>query len=338
MIAAPRASGVELEPRPETKEIESRGQAGADEAGPAAAPADEDESLYLIGRPTLKQFIRFARSNAVKSPGERALADEWQAASDIARGLDKDEAGIADDPPVAGLGPEYEPLLIEFLKDPLVRHGFNTVPTDVAIVELDRLVVSQKIIDLTYARRLEASLGPDPDRDRIFRTCLPFDHPQPPVKWLKVSQSGFIFMSPSNDLRYLGTMRIAPPHIKDYPPPGDLVGVVGAAVGFGSNFMSAVHAEGRMILHNGSHRAFTLRKMGVTHAPCIIQHVSSRDELDLVASPEVRENPDRYLKDPRPSMLKDYLDPRLHTIMRVHRRLKQIKVRLEVEETYVPAL
>jgi len=66
--------------------------------------------------------------------------------------------------------------------------------------------------------------------------------------------------------------------------------------------------------------------------------ISSRDELDLVASSEVKENPDLYLQDPRPSMLRDYLDPKLHTVMRVHRRLRQISVRLEIEENYVPAL
>jgi hypothetical protein len=337
MIAAPRASGVELEPRTEPAEIESRGQTGTEGIRPAGATG-EDETLYLIGRPTLKQFIRFARSNAVHPQAERTLADEWQAANDLARALASEEPGIADDPPMRSLGNEYEPLLVEFLKDPLVRYGFNTVPTDVAIVELDRMVVSQKHIDLTYARQLEARLGPAPDRDQIFRTCLPFDHPQPPVKWSRVNPSSFVFMSPSNDLRYLGPMRIGPAHLTGYPPPGDLVGVIGAAVGFGSNFMGAIYAERRLILHNGSHRAYTLRKMGITHAPCIIQHASSRDELDLVASSEVREHPDRYLKDPRPSMLKDYFNPKLHTVMAVHRRLRQISVKLEIEETYVPAL
>jgi len=68
-------------------------------------------------------------------------------------------------------------------------------------------------------------------------------------------------MSPSNDLRLLGPMALRP----------------GAQ---------------RLILNNGSHRAFTLRQMGVTHVPCIVQHVSSRDELEVVASSAVRRNSD----------------------------------------------
>src|SRR5256885_9618269 len=136
MIAVRLAPDVESESRQESTEAESRGQA-------------EDESLYLIGRPTLKQFVRFVKSNAVDPPAERVLADAWQAASEVVSRVAADEAGSADDPPIGRLGPEYEPLLINFLKDPLVRYGFNTVPTDVGLVELDRLVVWQKHIDLT---------------------------------------------------------------------------------------------------------------------------------------------------------------------------------------------
>jgi hypothetical protein len=110
------------------------------------------------------------------------------------------------------------------------------------------------------------------------------------------------------------------------------------AVGFGSNFLSAIHVENRLLLHNGSHRAYALRKIGLKRVPCIVQHVSSRDELELVASSEVRRHPDRYLKDPRPSMLADYFNPGLHTVMQVRSRLRQITVRVEVDETYVPAL
>ena len=294
------------------------------------------ENLYLIGRPTLKGFLGFVRKHAVNPPGEGVLIEEWQAANECVRILEKEEAGVADGPPMTRMGSEYEPLLIEFLKDPLVRHGFNTVPTDVAIVELDRLVVYQKHIDVTHAGRLEARLGPAPSEEQVFRTCLPYDHPQPPVKWSRVHENRFVFMSPSNDLRFLGTMELPSAQIANYPPPGDLVGVVGIGVGFGSNFLNAIYAENRLILNNGSHRAYALRKLGITHVPCIVQHVSSRDELDVVASAEIRDNPDLHLKHPRPMMLKDYFHPKLRKIMPVHRRLRQVTVRFEVEEQYVP--
>jgi len=325
---------------PTTLEVDSKATP-ASEPGPieAAPPVARDENLYLIGRPTMKQFIRYVRGHAVNPPGDAILADEWQAANDYVRTLEKEEAGCADNPPISPLevNAKYEPLLIEFLKDPLVRNSFNTVPTDVAMVELDRLVVYQKHIDLTFVEQLKKKLGPTPSDEEIFRTCLPYDHPQPPVKWSRVHDS-FVFVSHSNDLRFLGTMPLKAEHIKDYPPPGNLVGVVGIAVGFGSNFLNAVCAEKRIILNNGSHRAYALREMGFTHVPCIVQHVPSRELLNVVACSDIRHDADFFLKHPRPTMLKDYFNPKLRKVMPVHRRLHQVTVRFEVDESYLPAV
>jgi hypothetical protein len=302
-------------------------------------PAAVDESLYLIGRPTLKQFLRFMRHQAVDPPEAGDLTAEWNAAHAYAKTLEKEEAGAADNPPLETLQvtPEHEPLLVECLKDPLVRGGFNTVPTEIAYVDLDRLVVYQHHIDLTYVELLSRQLGAPLDAERIFRACLLHDHPRPPIKWARLHRDSYVFVSPSNDLRFLGTMKLKRGNIRNYDPPGDLAAVLGLAVGFGSNFMNAIYAEGRLILNNGSHRAYALRQLGITRAPCIVQHVSSREELDMVAADEVMERPDYYLKHPRPSMLKDYFNPKLRRITPVHRRNRQIVVKFSVDEGYVPA-
>src|SRR6267378_1173716 len=57
-----------------------------------AAPkpqTDTNENLYLIGRPTLKQFLRFVKDNAVHPPSSGELIEEWQAANRIVRALDR---------------------------------------------------------------------------------------------------------------------------------------------------------------------------------------------------------------------------------------------------------
>ena len=305
---------------------------------PAAPVPEADEYLYLTGRPRLRDMIHFVRGHAATPPDESAMAAAWQTAHQRVRRLETEEAGAADNPSMTKLGPEYEPLLEELFADPLVRNGFNTVPTDVALVELDRLVVYQKHIDLTYSRHLARQLQPNLSDAQVFRTCLLHDHDVPPIKWARVHHDTFVFMSPSNDLRFLGALPLQESQIKDYTRRGSCVGVVGLTVGLGSNFLNAVYAENRLILNNGSHRAYTLRQMGVTHVPCIIQHCASRDEVDAVAATDVRKNPDTYLKHPRPSMLKDYFDPALHLVMPVYRRLRQVTVRFEIEEHAVPAL
>jgi len=296
-----------------------------------------DEYLYLTGRPRLKQLIKFVKAHAVAPPSDATLTDLWHTAHRVVQRLETEEAGIADDPPRERLGPESEPLLIEFLKDPLVRNGFNTVPTEVAMVELDRLVVYQKHIDLTFVRQLERELGPAPTDEQIFRACLLHNHSQPPAKWARVRQDAFVFMSPSNDLRFLGVQPLETGHLKTDPPHGRPVGIVGLTVGFGSNFLNAICAERRLILNNGSHRAYVLRKLGVTHVPCVIQHASSREEVDLVAAEQVRRDPDLCLKHPRPPMLKDYFTPELHMVFAAYRRLRHVTVRFQVEEYSVPA-
>lgn len=308
----------------------------------AEAPRDETvgETLYLTGRPTLKRFVRFVRQEAIHPEDDATLIAEWQAAKELLRKLKREEAGCADNPVITPVPVDrkYEPLLTEFLKDSLVQHGFNTVPTEVAFVELDSLVVYQKHIDLAFVRELKKTLGPAPSDEEIFRACLPYDHPHPPAKWSRVNDNSYTFISPSCDMRFLKAMPLQARHISGYPHPGSVVGVIGLAVGFGSNFLNALRFENRLILNNGSHRAFTLRDMGFTHVPCVVQHVSTRDELEVVAASAIRHDPDVYFKHPRPSMLKDYFNPQLRKVMAAHRRVRQITVKFQVEETYIPAL
>src|SRR5882762_3933316 len=133
MIAEPETLEVESESRPETQEPKWA-RAREPKQIQRANRDTPDENLYLIGRPTLKQFLRFVRSHAVNPPDEGTLTDEWQAANNVVRTLEMEEAGAADNPPITKLevNSKTEPLLTEFLKDPLVRNGFNTVPTEVA--------------------------------------------------------------------------------------------------------------------------------------------------------------------------------------------------------------
>jgi hypothetical protein len=302
-----------------------------------AATADE-ERIYLAGRPSLRGFVRYVQAHA-RDPVDRAsLVELWQAARARLTALERQEAGAADRPQIADLPRRYEPLLLEFFKNPLVRRSFNTLPTDIVLVPLDQLVVYQKHIDLAHVRRLRERLGSEVDEAAVFRMCLPSEPPRAPVSWSGARKGQFVFLSPSNDLRYLGVSAVQPEHLAGPASRGSLVGMVGLAVGFGCNLMNAFHAAGRLILNNGSHRAYALREAGVTHVPCIIQQLAGLEELGLVAPAQVRRRPRLYLEHPRPPMLRDYLDPRLRTLVRSVRRLRQVTVRFRVEEASVPAL
>jgi len=299
-----------------------------------------DEHVFLLGRPSLRQYLSFVNDIAVEGAAapEPELVSQWRAAHARIARRQATEADLADAPVIVPLPEPLTPLREALERDPVFRHGFSSVPTEIALVELDRLVVYQKHINLEFTRQLRTRLGPEPAAEDVFRTCLPFDHPQPPVKFMRTGGGTFVFLSPSNDIRYLGSMTLKPENIVGHPLHGAVTAVIGLAVGFGSNFLNAIHCENRLVLNNGSHRAFAMRELGHTHAPCIVQHVGTREELKAVASGDLRRNPDHYLRGPRPSLLRDYFDPELRTVIPCTRRLRQVRLRYSTDESDLPAV
>jgi hypothetical protein len=117
---------------------------------------------------------------------------------------------------------------------------------------------------------------------------------------------------------------------------GPIGAVVGLVVGFGSNFLSVIRSDGRMLLHNGYHRAYALRAAGFTHAPAVVQTVTRLDELALVAAQKVLDEPAFYFAAKRPPLLKDFFDPRLSKVLPVRHRERLIEVSFEYDEYNVP--
>jgi hypothetical protein len=333
-------------------DLESPTPPAAPLAAPQTAPAEGpaptenpaaavDRTLYLLGRPKLKDFLRYVRRHAVQPDDEETLIGEWEEAKARLAALAKQEGGPPDHPSIRRIEPDetFEPLLVEFLKDPVVRHSFNAVPSEVAWVRLDDLLVHQLHIDVTHVAKVQQRVGPAPSAQDLFRLCLPYDHPKPPAKWTRLDSSSYVFISASNDLRFLGATPLKPEDVPGHSRSGTLLGMIGLAVGFGSNFLNAIHIENRLILNNGSHRAYALRDLGITEVPCLVQHVSSRDELDLVGAPDdVTDEPNDYLRAPRPPMFKDYFNPELRKVFASQRLHRQVRVSFSVKEHYVPAL
>ncbi len=296
-----------------------------------------DEHVFLLGRPSMRQYLSFVTDLAIDPADEQELAAEWRQAAKIIARREVEEAGIADKPSIEPLPKSLSAVRDALGEDPSFQ-SFNLVTTEVAMVRLDDMVVYQKHINLEFTKQLRLKLGKNPSEEAIFRTCLPFDHPSPPVRYMRTNSNTFVFLSPSNDIRYLGSLQLKSENLVGVDVPANMVACIGLAVGFGSNFLNAIHCENRLVLNNGSHRAFALREMGITHAPCIVQHVESREELKAVASSDLRRNPDQYLRGPRPSMMKDYFDPELRKVVPCQRRLRQVRVKYFSDESDLPAV
>ncbi len=298
-----------------------------------------DEQVFLIGRPPLGEYLGFIATQAVggNSIPHGVLAAEWRAANDHVHVLEKKEAGWADDPVVAAIPSSQQELVAQVLADPMFQRSYQVVPTTFGIVELDRLIVFQKSINLTYVKKLQRDLGNNPSEDDVFRFCLSVEHSCPPVQIVQTAANSFTFISISNDFRFVESRLFGPAELANYVPQGPVTSVLGLVVGYGSNFLSALRAENRLILINGSHRAFALREKGITHIPCLIQHVSRREELEVVIRGEVTEKPDLFLKAVRPPLLKDYFDPALRKLVRVTRKNRLVRISFGVEQSDIPA-
>jgi hypothetical protein len=296
-----------------------------------------DDYIYLCGYPPIDDLISFVKNN--NSDGQpvnvRALTEEWRRGNDYVRQLEKTEAALATSNVVLPLPEHLHSLRDQVLADPVVQRTFDQVPIDVGIVELDHLSLFQKHVNLTYVHDLANLLGSKPTEEEIFRYCL-LDPPQPTIKWAKVASNGYVFVSPSNDLRFLGSVRLEPSQVTGYPLPGRASGVIGLVAGFGANCLAVMSFEGRLILNNGTHRAVALRKAGFTHVPVLVQHVSRKEELESLFSTDTYEKVEFYMGMPRPPLFKDYLDAKLARPTKVPRRLTQIKLTFGWENIEVP--
>lgn len=298
-----------------------------------------DDFVFLNGRPAIQEFIGFIKIMAANGHDieSNPLVHEWRSANDRVRELELAETGLADNPVVGPIDSSAAQLLQAALANPSAQKTFGAVPVEWCTVELDHLVVYQKFINLRYVGELKSVVPATLGSIELAQFAAGIGMPQSEVKVSQANMNVFAFTSASEDLRVLDVHLLEPSQVSSYVVPGNPVKVLTAVVGFSPNFITALKIGSRLILHNGSHRAFALRDLGVTHAPCLVQHISREDELEMVGVPDLKTFADRYLKSPRPSLLKDYFDPRLRKIVSVVRKHRLVQVQVGWQEGKVPA-
>lgn len=300
-------------------------------------PEAGEDYCYRLSHVPLKEYLDFMTTEPVNAAavGVKELADDWRTARACLNQLRQTEATWADQPVIGPVAKAMEPLIPRVLDDPIFQRAFAFVPVGLGLVELDRLVVSQKTINLAHVRRLQERLGPAPTEEKIFRTCLPFEQAPAACRSAHV-KDGMVFVSESNDLRFLETILIRGDQVKNFRSLGPIAGIVGLVVGFGSNYLNVISCDGRLALNNGFHRAYALRQLGATHVPCVIQKISSRAELGVVGTGALRRDPDHYFLEPRPPVLKDFFNPKLCKVVCLPVKARHVRVSFSIEEADLP--
>lgn len=286
-----------------------------DTAAPAlAAPGPRSRSVvWMRGQPHLEDYLAFHKHKVIggETADPRALAARWREANDLYHELEQREAGIADGIDCRPLDPELAGLAAELEANAWFQSAFDNLPTTIELVELDKLVVSQIQVENRFSSAIAARLGSDPSPAELFRFCLPLERELAPVTIHRLAEDRYQFVSPSSDFRAHDVVLLRGAEIASVAVPGPAAAMVGITVGFGSNFLSAIRSNNRLLLQNGYHRAYALRAAGFTHAWCVVETVTRKDELRLTGTAEVLDDPAFYFAAKRPPILRDFFDSRI---------------------------
>lgn len=295
-----------------------------------------EQEMWLLGQAPLRKYLDFIDDLGFgpKLANRTPLVREWSTAAAWYEELAQREPGIADKLDCRELDPVLVPLAEEILASDRFTRTFDHLPARLVMVELAHLVVCQNHVTRSFVDRLKERLGPDPDPTALFRFCMPSQDSQAPVQMRALGSKRYEFRSDSNDFRFHEPVVLKPEQLAGYASFGSVAAALGLVVGYSANFLNAVCDDdsGRLLLHNGYHRACALLELGVTHAPCVVQTVTSRDELDLVAKPIVANDPGYFFNAPRPPLLKDFLDPSIRKILPVRKVSRVIEVAFEVRD------
>ena len=125
------------------------------------SPSQTDNYVFLYAHTRLADFLRYMTRDTVagESADRGSLANSWRTASARFHELQQTEAGWADRAVVNSLPKSLEPLVRQVAADAIFRRSFASVPGQIGLVELDRLVVSQKTINLSHVARLKEQVG-----------------------------------------------------------------------------------------------------------------------------------------------------------------------------------
>lgn len=298
-----------------------------------------DQWVFLAGRPPLQEYLGFisAQARDEQALDKRQLIEAWGQANDRVAELEVAEAGAADNAAIRSLPESLQRLAEKALTSAVLRAAFSSVPTTIGLVDLSTLVVFQKFINLRYVAELRDVLGTDLSPSAVFQLAVPTETVAPPPNIGRANQNTWVASSASTDLRFLGPAFLSPDQAPGYPPTGYAAGVLALGVGFGSNVLNAISIGNRLVLHNGSHRAYALYEAGVREVPCVIQTVRRAEELTVIANADIVAAVQRNLTSARPPILRDYFDDRLRTIVPVPRKFRQVRVSFSVEQIDVPA-
>ncbi|MFP8781111.1 hypothetical protein [Hydrogenophaga sp. RWCD_12] len=300
---------------------------------PAPLSSDATEERLLLGAQPLSDLLNLASSleGLGRPPSRARLSDRWRSASREYQRMAVSEAGAADRADIRPLPKAMNRHLAQLVELPGVRRTFDTVPVAFGLVELDKLVVSQHSMTQAVVERIITNHPLPLSPKALAELCLPLKPPAASFRLASRSGREFTFVADAHDMRFLDAQVLDPVDVRQAEVMGHPQAVVALSVGFSANLLNGVRYNGRVAINNGHHRALALRKMGFTHAPCLIQPCASEDDLGQAATRELCDNVDLYFHAPRPPLLRDFDNPKLTLSVQAPRMRRVLTLRIDVQ-------
>jgi len=267
--------------------------------------------LYLYAAYTKKNVASLVKNKCISE--EYALLGEtlksWEEATESLREIEKQESGIADNCETFDINSG----LIEGIRlNPAVTNTFSKHVLEFKMVEIDNVIAPQRHVLLDYVDQLTKKIPKNPSEDDLLKFCLIPEQLAPFPKPTSVGSKSMYFTTPSGDFRFLGGFlkkELTEEDIKITKVGGFPTHAITLFVGYGAGCMNAFSVNGRVILSNGFHRAYALRKKGIKKIPLLLKKIGNAD-LEFPDNIQGL-NKDYLLKHPRPILVKDFFNDAL---------------------------
>src|SRR5437773_12385846 len=123
--------------------------------------------LFLFGASAKAEVVNYVRTQCI--PAEHDKLDEtlagWAGANRHFRGIEQAEIGEAEQITLMDIPQEFATFLKEVEDGFLFKQSFSLLPYEIKLVEIDKLVASQRAVNLDY-RSEERRVGKECRRGR----------------------------------------------------------------------------------------------------------------------------------------------------------------------------
>ena len=289
----------------------------------------------MYGTTTQIELKNFLEICSVDTDGRKQeIKATWQAAVARFAQLREAESGEPDRIATRPLPPADQERAAALRTDASFVNTFSNYPISFEEVEIDRLIASQRSVHVEYVNHLTEKFNHG--IRSVFDFCLSPAQGASPISVGRTAANAFTVSSDNPGLRFLGAFEepYRPGMLQIETPGGQAIRVVVLALGFALATANVYWVGRRLILNNGFHRLYTLRTLGITHAPVVVQQIT-HPELELAAS--ISELPRDYLvQNARPALMKDFFDPQLTCTVVQRGCIKALQVGWGINESMIP--